>query len=75
MMWFELRNKEDDSDESTESEELVERPKPVVRRSERVRKLVKRYSPPKFRSTFMLSTNDDEPKSIMEVVDSEEGKI
>jgi hypothetical protein len=33
-VWFELRNEEDDSDESTESEEEVEQPTPVVRRSE-----------------------------------------
>jgi hypothetical protein len=31
---FELRNEEDDSDESIESDEEVEQPTPVVRRSE-----------------------------------------
>jgi hypothetical protein len=42
---------------------------------ERVRKLVERYSSPKFCSTFMLTSFDDEPKSVMEAVDSAEGKI
>jgi hypothetical protein len=32
MVWFELRNEEDDSDESTELEEEVEHPTMVVRR-------------------------------------------
>jgi hypothetical protein len=41
-MQFELRNKEEDSDELIESEEEVEQHTPVVRRSERVRKLVER---------------------------------
>ena len=58
---FELRNKEDDSDELTESEGEVEQPTLVVRRSERVRKPVERYSLPDFHSTFILTTIDDEP--------------
>jgi hypothetical protein len=45
---FELRNEEDDSNESFESEEEVEQPTSVVRRSKRVRKLVERYSLPDF---------------------------
>jgi hypothetical protein len=61
---FELRNEEDDLDESIESNEEVEQLTPVVRRSERVRKLVERYSPPNFHSTFMLTATDEEPKSI-----------
>jgi hypothetical protein len=67
-VWFELRNEEDNSDESIESEEEVEQSNLVVRRLERVRKLVKRYSLPDFRSTFMLTSTDDEPKSIGEAV-------
>jgi hypothetical protein len=74
-VWFELRNEEDDSDESTESEEEVEQLTSVVRRSERVRKPVERYSPPDFHSTFVLTTTDDEPKLVGEVVDSAEGKL
>jgi hypothetical protein len=38
MVWFELRNEEDDSYESTEFEEEVEQLTLVVRRSERIRK-------------------------------------
>jgi hypothetical protein len=74
-VWFELRNEEDDSDESTESEEEVEQPTLVVRRSERVRKPVERYSFPDFHSTFVLTATDDEPKSVGEAVDSTEGKL
>jgi DNA-binding transcriptional regulator GbsR (MarR family) len=74
-VWFELRNEEDDSDESTESEEEVERMTPVVRSLERIRKLVERYIPPNFHSKFVLTSIDDEPKSVGETVDSLEGKL
>jgi hypothetical protein len=74
-MWFELRNKEDNSDESTKLEEEVEQPTLVVRRSKRERKLVERYSLPNFRSTYVLTTINNEPKSVGEVVDSIEGKL
>jgi hypothetical protein len=37
-VWFELRNEEDDSDDSTEFEEEVEQQTSMVRRSERIRK-------------------------------------
>jgi hypothetical protein len=74
-VWFELRNEEDDSGESTELEEEMEQPTPVVRRSKRVRKSVKRYSPPDFLSTFMLTTINDDPKLVGEEFDSVEGKI
>jgi hypothetical protein len=70
MVWFELRNEEDDLDESTKSEEEVEQVTPVVRRLERVKKLVERYSLPHFHSTFTLTSIDDKPKSIGEVVES-----
>jgi hypothetical protein len=74
-VWFELRNEEDDSDESNESEEEVKQLTMVVRRSKRVRKLVKRYSPPDLCSTFMLTATDDESKSVGEEIDSTEGKL
>jgi hypothetical protein len=74
-MQFELRNKEDYSDESIESEEEVEQLTLVVRRLGRIIKLVERYSPPNFRSTFMLTSINDEPNSVGEAVDSAEGKI
>jgi hypothetical protein len=47
----------------------------VVRRSERVRKIVERYSPPNFHSTFVLTSIDDEPKSVSEAIDSAKGKL
>jgi transposase InsO family protein len=74
-VWFELRNTEDDSDELTESEEEVEQHNPVVRRSKRVRKPIERYSLPNFLSKFVLTSIDDKPKSVGEVVDSIKGKL
>jgi hypothetical protein len=74
-VWFELRNEEDDSDESNESEEEVEQPTSVVRRPERVRKLVEMYSLPDFSSAFMLNSTEDDPKSVEEAVESAEEKI
>jgi hypothetical protein len=65
---FELRNEEYDSDESTELEEEVEQLTPVVRRFERVRKPVERYSPPEFHFRFVLNAIDDEPNSVGEAV-------
>ena len=47
----------------------------VVRRLERVSKPFKRYSPPKFCSAFMLTSIDNEPKSVGEAFDSTEGKL
>jgi hypothetical protein len=72
---FELRYEEDDSDELTKSEEEVEQPTSMVRRSKRVRKPFERYSSPKFRSIFVLTTIDDEPKSVGETVDLVKGKL
>jgi hypothetical protein len=72
---FELRNEEDDSDELIESYEEVEQPTLVVRSFERVRKPVKKYSPPNFHSAFVLPTINEKPKLVMEVVDSTKGKL
>jgi hypothetical protein len=69
-VWFELRNEEDDSNESIELEEEVGQLTPFVRRLERVRKPVERYSPPNFYYAFVLTTIDDEPKSVGEAFDS-----
>ena len=63
-----MRNEEDDSDELSKSKEEVEQQTSVVRRLERIRKPVKRYSPHNFCSTFMLIAIDDEPKSVGEAV-------
>jgi hypothetical protein len=75
MVWFELRNEEHDSDESIESEEEMEQLTPMVRRSKRIIKPFDRYSLPDFLSTFVLTSIDDEPKSIGEVLNSTEGKF
>jgi hypothetical protein len=72
---FELRNEENDSDESTKSEEEVEKLTLVIRRLERERKPVKRYIPPNFHSTFVLTAIDDEPKSVGEAIDLKKGKL
>jgi hypothetical protein len=72
---FEVRNEEYDSDELNEYKEEVEQQNPVVRRLERVRKPIERYSLPDFHSTFMLTSIDDEPKSVDEVVELTEGKL
>jgi hypothetical protein len=69
MVQFEVRNEEDDLDESTESEEEVEQQNSVVRSSEKVIKSFERYSPHEFSSTFMLTSIDDEPNSFGDIVD------
>jgi hypothetical protein len=74
-VWFELRNEEDDLYESTKSKGEVEQMILVVRWLERVRKLVERYSPPNFHSAFVLTSTDNETKSVREAVDSIEGKL
>jgi hypothetical protein len=53
----------------------VEQKTLMVKRSERVRKPVERYSPPKFHFSFMLNTIDDDPKSVGEAVNSTKGKL
>jgi len=47
----------------------------VVRRLEREIKPVKRYISFDFYSSFVLTTIDDDPKSVGEVVDSTKGKL
>jgi hypothetical protein len=75
MVWFKLRNEEYYSDELNKYEENVEQLTLVVRRSERVKKLVERYILPNIRSAFVLTSIDDEPKSIGEAFNLVEGKI
>ena len=67
-MEFELKNEGFDSfeEESSKLDEEVELQTPDLRRSDRVRRLVERYSPPNFCSTFVLSTINDEPRSVKE---------
>ena len=45
-----------------------------MRRSDHVRRHVERYSPPDFHSSFILSTINDEPRFVKEVLSSEECK-
>jgi hypothetical protein len=71
---FDLKDDEADSIEEHESEE--ENPHtPVLRRSDRERRLSKRYSPSNFRSNFSLSITDDDPRTVREAVDSEDGNL
>jgi len=46
-----------------------------VRRSVRERRQPERYSPSTFYSNFSLSITDDDPKTVKEAVDLEDGKI
>jgi len=46
-----------------------------VKRSVRERRQPERYSPYTFYSNFALSITDDDPETVKEVVDSEDGKL
>jgi hypothetical protein len=39
------------------------------------RRQLERYSPPDFHSNFSLSITDDDPRTVREAVDSEDGKL
>ena len=47
----------------------------MSRRSDRERRKPERYSPFSFCSNFSLSITNDDPKTVREVVDSEDGKL
>eukprot|EP00253_Pinus_taeda_P021163 PITA_21163 len=71
---FELE--EEESDSTTDEESKDEEPQtPGVRRSVRERRKPKRYSPYYFFSNFALSITDDDPRTVKEAVDSEDGKL
>eukprot|EP00253_Pinus_taeda_P024046 PITA_24046 len=71
---FEL--KEEESDSTTEEELEDEEPQtPGVRRSVQERRQPERYSPSTFCSKFSLSITDDDPRTVKEVVDSEDVKL
>ena len=74
---FEIMDEGVDSveEELIESEEEVDLQTPAVRRSDRERRPVDKYSPPEFRSAFVLSAVSDEPRSIKEPVNYEECKL
>ena len=46
-----------------------------MRRLVRERRQLKRYSPSAFCSNFSLYITDDDPKTVKEAVDSEDGKL
>ena len=48
---------------------------PSLRRYDHVRRLVERYSPPDFCSSFVLSIINDEPRFVEEAINCEECKL
>ena len=71
---FELKEDESDSTEEEDSEE--EEPQtPALRRSVWERRQPERYSPSTFCSGFALTITNDDPRTVREAVDSEDGKI
>ena len=73
-MEFKLKEEESDSIAEEESED-EESQTPGVRRSVRERRKIERYSPSAFCSNFSLSITDDDPRTVKEVIDSENGKL
>ena len=71
---FEL--KEDESDFTTEEYSEEEEPQtPALRRSVQERRQPERYSPSALCSGFSLTLTDDDPRTVREAVDSEDGKL
>jgi hypothetical protein len=46
-----------------------------LRRSVRERRILERYTPSNFHSIFSLSITDDDPRTVREAVDLEDGKL
>eukprot|EP00253_Pinus_taeda_P003719 PITA_03719 len=68
--------KEEESDSTIEEESEDEEPQTAgVRRSVQARRQLERYSPSAFGSNFALSITDDDPITMKEAVDSEDGKL
>ena len=71
---FELKERESNS--TTEQDSEKEEPQtPTMRRSVQERRQPERYSPSAFCSNFSLTITDDDPRTVREVVDSEDGKL
>jgi len=71
---FEL--KEEESNSTTKEESEDEKPQtPGVGRSVRERRQPKGYSPSTFYSNFSLSITDDDPRTVKEAINSEDGKL
>ena len=68
---FELKEDESDSIDSEEDEPQT----PAVRRSVRERRQPERYSPSAFCSSFALTITDDDPRTVRDAVDLEDGKL
>ena len=62
----------DDEPNSTEEEDPHT---PVLRRSVRERRLPERYNPYALYSNFSLSITNDDPRTVKEAVDSEDGNL
>jgi hypothetical protein len=73
---IEFEPKDDESDSTEEHESEEEDPHTLVLRiSVREKRLSERYTPSYFYSNFSLSITDDDPRTIREVVDSEDEKL
>jgi len=71
---FELKEEESYSIAKEESED--EEPQTLaIRRSVQKRRQPERYSPSAFCSNFSLSITEDDPKTVKEAVDTEDGKL
>ena len=71
---FEL--KEDELDSTTEEDSEEEEPQtPAVRRLVWEIRQPERHSPSALCSIFVVTITDDDPRTIREVVDSENGKL
>ena len=68
-------NFESSEEEEAEEEEEEETHTPVLRRSVRDKRQPERYSPPDFRYNFALSIIDDDPRTVREVVNSEDSTL
>ena len=66
---------EEEAEEAEEEEEEEEPHTPTLRRSVRDGRHPERYSPLDFHSNFSLSFTDDDPRTVKEVVNSEDSKL
>jgi hypothetical protein len=71
---FEPKDNESGSIEELESKERDPHT-PVLRRSVREKRLSESYTSSNFRSNFSLSITNDDPRTIREAMDSEDGKL
>eukprot|EP00253_Pinus_taeda_P031654 PITA_31654 len=76
LVKIEFELKEEESDSVAEEELEDEEPQtPVMRRSVREKRQLERYSPFAFCLNFALSVTDDDPRTMKEAVDPEDGKL